>query len=363
MFNMAKKDYYKILGVSEKASDEEIKKAYRRLAHKYHPDKSGGDDKKFKEINEAYQILSDKKKRNQYDRFGAGGFDFSNAGAGAAGFDFSGAGFDPNAFGNVSDIFDMFFGGLGAKQRRTYTRGSDIEIIQAITLEEAFNGIKKKIRYKTFGKCDLCSGLGYSEKEGTTTCSACDGKGEVKEARKTFFGNFTQVKVCDKCHGTGEIPNKICEKCKGKGRMKITKEVTVNVAPGIRDGQIIKILKAGEAGGRGAHSGDLYVRIRVLPHKQFKRAGDELFTKKDVNIIDIILGKEVLIPTISGKSVAVKIPAGFNVRDQLRIPAMGMPRFGGTGYGYLIVELDVKVPKNLSTKAKKLLEDLRKELE
>jgi molecular chaperone DnaJ len=372
------KDYYKILGIKKEASDSEVKKAYRRLAHKYHPDKPEGDEGKFKEINEAYQILSDKSRRAQYDRFGSAGFnfgggsapgwDFSNMGGGfgfsqgggqASGFDFS----NFEDMGGAGDIFDAFFEGLGMRRRRTYTRGSDIEIVMSIALEEAFNGIKKKAEYETFAKCDTCTGLGYFEKDGTETCPACDGKGEIKETRQTFFGSFAQVKACGKCNGSGKIPNKVCNKCRGKGRSKSKKSVTIEIAAGIREGQIIKVLKAGEAGERGAEAGDLYVRIQIPPHKIFKRVGDDLFIKREVSIVDILLGAEIEIPTISGKKVAVKIPHGFNIKDQLRVSNMGMPRFGQMGYGNLLIEFDPKTPKKLSAKAKELLENLKKEID
>lgn len=363
------KDYYKILGLEKSASEDDIKKAYRRLAHRYHPDRPGGDEAKFKEINEAYQILSDKEKRSQYDRFGQA-FDFGGAGFrpgdGGFGFHFDMNGFDPNAFGdfaNVSDMFDAFFEGLGVRKRKAYTRGGDIEVIQPITLEEAFSGTKKEIRYRTNIRCETCKGLGYAEREGTSTCKTCEGKGEIKETRNTFFGSFAQVKSCDKCSGTGQIPNKPCADCKGSGRRTADRAIAVDIAPGIRDGQIIKVLKAGEAGERGAEPGDLYVRVQVLPHKVFARAGDDLIVKIKANIIDLVLGREIPVPTLGGKKAAITVPGGLNVREPLRVSGAGMPRFGRFGRGDLIVELEIVMPKKLNTKTKKLLEDLRGEFE
>lgn len=370
------KDYYKILGVEKGASEEEIKKAYRQLAHKYHPDKTGGSEARFKEINEAYQILSDKTKREQYDRFGSAfqggaspGWDFSSAGGfrpGAGGFGFDFSNFDPSQFedmGNISDIFDAFFDGFGMRKRRAYRRGSDLEIIQKITLEEAYAGAKKELSFKTYVACGECKGVGYSEKEGKKECGVCGGKGEVREARNSFFGSFSQVKPCETCNGTGEIPNKICKTCLGKGRAAAEKKVSVDIAPGIKDGQIIKVLKAGEAGERGATPGDLYVRVSVSHHKDFERRDNDLVMRREIDLLSLLIDQELEIKTISGKIVTVKIPAGANLKHPIRISGHGMPRFGGFGSGDLLLELEVKMPEKLNAKAKKLLEDLRREME
>lgn len=376
-------DYYKILGVNKNASEEEIKKAFRKLAHKYHPDKGGGDEKKFKEINEAYQVLSNKEKRAQYDRFGkvfegaAGGqkgpfggfgFDFSTGPGAGFGFDF-----DPRMFdgSDLSDIFDVFFEGIGFKpKRRTYQRGSDIEIVQEITLEEVFGGVKKNLKYKIAVRCQKCGGLGHDEKSKFHQCPACAGQGEIKETRSTFFGSFVQVKKCHKCFGSGQIPDKFCDICRGSGKVSGEKEVKVEIRPGVSDGQLIKIKGAGEVGERGAGEGDLYVRIKVKPHPVFERRGDDLRIKKEVNLIDILLGRKIEIPTISGHKLQVEIPAHFDLKQDLIIPGEGMPRFGAmpvggqvSGRGNLIVEFKIKTPKKLSEKAKKILEDLEGELD
>ncbi len=360
------KDYYKILGVEKGASEVDIKKAYRKLAHKYHPDKTGGDEAKFKEINEAYGILSDKNKRAQYDRFGqvfegAGGF------PGGGQWDFSqggfGFGFDPSNMedlSSVSDIFDAFFEGLGVKRRKTYHRGADMEIIKEISLEEAFRGIDDKVSYETFISCQTCSGAGHFPKEGFTKCAACDGKGEIRETRQSFFGQFSQIRPCAKCHGQGQIPNKICKDCSGTGRLKDKKEIKLTIAPGIADGQLIKILGAGQAGERGAGAGDLYVRVRVKPHHTFQRLGDDLIVKQNLDLLKVLAGKKVEVPTISGGKVNVEIPVGFNLRERLRIPGEGMPKFGSAPSslrrGDLYLEFDIKVPK-VDPKLKKELED------
>lgn len=377
-------DYYKILGVTQNASEEEIKKAYRRLAHKYHPDKGGGDEKMFKKISEAYQILSSKEKRTQYDRFGRvfsagggsayggdgdpfGGFDFggfSAQGGPASGWEF---GFDARGFDDLSsmgDIFDAFFEGLGVKRkRRAYKRGVDLEAVQEITLEEAFRGAVKPFKFKAFAVCKECGGLGHFSKEGFVNCSACDGRGEIQESRQTFFGNFTQVRACAKCFGAGKIPNKICSVCSGVGRVKDEKIVEIAIAPGVDEGQIIKVARAGEIGERGAEAGDLYVRIKIAPHPLFVREGDDLIVNQEINLLDLLLDRSVQVKTISGGRIKVDIPTGYKLGDQLSVPSEGMPKLGGYGRGRLLVNLEVKMPKKIGEKAKKLLEELKKELE
>ncbi len=358
------KDYYKILGVERGANEEDIKKAYRKLAHKYHPDKSGGDEKRFKEINEAYQVLSDKQKRAQYDRFGRvseGGPGFGS-GQGFGDFEF-GFGFDPsNAedLSNISDIFEAFFEGLGVKRRKTYHRGADIELIKEITLEEAFRGLDADLSFETFLQCAECSGIGHFAKEGFTKCAVCDGKGEVRETRQSFFGQFSQVRACAKCNGQGEIPNKVCRTCSGSGRVKAEKRISVNIAPGISEGQLIKIVGGGQAGERGAGQGDLYLRVRIASHPTFKRMGDDLILRKDLDILKVLAGKKIEVPTLSGGKLNLEIPTGFNLRERLRISGEGMPRFGnsptGGVRGDLYIEFDVKVPK-IDPRMKKALEE------
>ena len=369
------KDYYKILGINKGANEEEIKKAFRRLAHKYHPDK-GGDEKKFKEINEAYQVLSNKEKRSQYDRFGQVFEGAAGPGFGGFGFEwpfdftqeepFSEVKFDFGGgdFGDLSDIFDAFFEGLGVRQkRRTYRRGADIQIVQEIALEEAFQGTEKKINFRVAVRCEKCNGLGHDPKAGFDKCGICAGQGEIKETRQSFFGNFVQVKTCGQCFGTGQIPKKVCEACRGSGKVVAERTITVEIRPGIEDGQIIKIQSAGEAGEHGTKEGDLYVRIKIKPHPVFKRQGDDLIIKKEVNLIDLLLGKKIEISTISGNKLKVEIPADFDLKSNLRISGEGMPRFGSYGRGNLIVELTIKTPKRMNERTKKILEDLEKELD
>jgi molecular chaperone DnaJ len=366
------KDYYKILGVPKNASEEEIKKAYRRLAHQYHPDRPGGNEAKFKEINEAYQVLSNKEKRAQYDRFGQVFEGQSGPASGGGGWPY---GFGPEGFrweggfedwGDLSDIFESIFEQFGGRRRRTYTQGSDIEIVQEITLEEAFSGVRKKIRYETYTACDTCGGLGYDKKQGLRQCSMCHGRGEIRVERKTFFGNVSQIRTCTECGGRGEVPNKSCSVCRGTGRVISSKEVIVEIAPGIEDGQIIKIKGAGETGERGGGAGDLYVVIKIKPHPIFERRKNDLYMVKEISITEALLGKEIICSDISGEKFSVIIPPGFNFREKLKVPGRGMPRFGSLsghlGRGDLYITFNLKLPKHLSNRAKKLLEELDKEL-
>ncbi len=363
------KDYYKVLGVSKTATEEDIKKAYRKLAHQYHPDKSGGDEKKFKEINEAYQILGDQEKRRKYDQFGSafdgqGGFSgFQGASGGAPfGFDFDFSGVEDMS--NLGDIFDSFFEGLGVKRkRRTYERGSDVELVEKLTFEEAFHGVTREVRFTTLVTCDTCGGLGYFPKDGTSSCLTCGGRGEIQEMKRSFFGTFAQVKLCVRCNGTGEIPNKSCSHCNGKGRVEKEKIVSLRIAPGVSNDQLIKIPKGGEAGERGADTGDLYVRIKILPHPFFERVGDDLILKKQVRLTTLLIGEKIEIETIAHEKIKIEIPAGFHLKDRLRIPGLGMPHLNRGGRGDLYVVFEIKTPKKVSAKVKKLLEDLRKEID
>ncbi len=363
-------DYYKVLGVDRGASEEDIKKAFRRLAHKYHPDK-GGDEKKFKEINEAYQILSDKQKRAQYDRFGQVFSGGGPAGAGFGPFDF-GQGKGPfgevrfdfgGDMGDLGDVFDAFFEGMGVRQRRTYRTGADMEVSIDISLEEAFRGTQKNISYQTFVNCSACKGLGHDASAGVDECKACNGRGEIKETRQSFFGSFTQVKACERCSGTGQIPRKTCDHCRGLGRVKSDKTIAVHIRSGVDDGQLIKVKGAGEAGERGAEAGDLYIRVRLKPHPVFDRRGENLSIRQEISLLELLRNKKLEIPTISGNHLNIEIPAGFDLRHPLRIPGEGMPRHDGHGRGNLFVELELKLPRKISTKGKKLLEDLEGEVE
>lgn len=360
------KDYYKILGIEKGASEDDIKKSFRKLAHQYHPDKAGGNAQKFKEINEAYQVLSDKQKRAQYDRYGSafdGGQGFGGGqGQGFGGFGgFSGAeGFDfsnTEGMGDVGDIFEAFFGGQrGGRSRKRDYSGADIEIAKDITMEESYRGDMMNLRYDTYESCKECKGVGSFKEAGSTKCPVCAGKGEIREVTRSFFGNIQQVRECANCKGKGEIPNKICHHCKGSGRVRITKEIQVAAPHGIADGQVIKVGGSGQAGERGAGAGDLYVRVRVKPHSLFKRVGDDLVIRKDLNILKILAGEKIEVPTISGKTLHVEVPAGFNLRERMKISGEGMPHLGHYGKGDMYIEFDSRVPK-ADSRVKKALEE------
>ncbi len=364
------KDYYKILGVERGASEEDIKKAYRKLAHQHHPDKKGGDAEQFKAINEAYQVLSNREKRSQYDRFGRvneggqGGSGGANP-FGGFGFDMN---FDPSMFegmgGDTGEIFDAFFEGLGIKRRRrTYERGEDLELSLGITLEEAFSGTVKDINVSHFVACKDCKGAGHDPKEGTTQCAACAGQGEIRETRRGFFGNSIYIKACAACAGTGSIPNKVCAKCSGVGRLKEKETVSVTVMAGIESEQIVKIAKAGNCGARGAEAGDLYLHVTVAPHKTFERKGSDLIMKKEVPLIDIMTNRKLDVTSIGGDSYSFDLPPDIAVSEPIRIPSAGMPRLGSRARGNLYIELVIRKPKKLTAEAKRLLEELRGELE
>ncbi len=365
------KDYYEILGVPRGASEDEIKKAFRKLAHQYHPDKAGGDEKKFKEVNEAYQVLSDKQKKAQYDRFGrtfdnAGGGGFQGAGGPFAGFDFGGFSADQFGFDNLDDILGSFFGG-GTRRSQARQRGNDIQVLLGITLKEAFFGVKKDISFRTFVVCSKCTGSGYDKNAGTKKCESCHGTGQIKEQRSSFIGNFVQVRECDKCFGTGQAPNKICPECGGAGRVMGTKNITVDIKPGVFPGQVIKIAGQGEAGLRGKNPGDLYIKINVAPDKVFKLEGDNLVVVKNISFSDILRGKDIEIESISGKKISVEIPPRHEINEDIIVKGEGMHRsagvFGKLGRGDLIVKLHLKTPKKLSGKTRQIAEDLAKELE
>ncbi|MFO7806975.1 MAG: molecular chaperone DnaJ [Candidatus Moraniibacteriota bacterium] len=360
---MAEKDYYEILGVSKDASQDEIKKAYRKMAHKYHPDKKDGDEKKFKEANEAYQILSDPQKRKQYDQFGSA---FSQAGAGGAGgaggggfggfqdFDFSGF---SGGSGGFEDIFSDIFGGGGASQRQR--AGSDVVVDVSISFEEMANGVEKEVDLYKKTECKTCGGTGAKNKE-TQECSKCKGSGKIKRMRQTFFGTFSQVEVCDQCYGKGRIPKEKCPDCGGDGIVRDYQRTKINIPAGIEDGQVIKVSGMGEASEYGGPAGDLYVRIHIKEHPRFTRKENDIFSKEKITFSQAALGDKIETETIDGK-VKLKIPAGIQSGDLLKIKGKGIRKFGSIGRGDHFVEVKVDVPSRLSWKQKKLIEDLKKE--
>lgn len=353
------KDYYNILGVERSASDDDIKKAYRKKAHEYHPDKAGGDEKKFKEINEAYQVLGNNEKRRMYDQYGTaepfgaqGGNPFGGANP------FSGFG----DFGDLGEMFEEFFGGRGGQRKTTGARGSTIQVLEEITLEEAFRGVKKEVAFGTLVECGRCSGVGYDAQKGFTTCATCSGKGEIQESHRTFFGNFSRVRMCNECQGTGKIPNAKCGACSGWGRVRGERRVSFNIVPGVSEGQIVNIKGMGEAGERGGGSGDLYVVVKIKPHQNFARVGDDLHVRREVKLVDLLSRSPIAVPLIEGGTIEAELPAGFNVREPFKIRGKGMPHFGSYGHGDLVIDFEVRLPKKITTKAKKLLDELEGEL-
>jgi len=348
------KDYYNILGVQKNASDEEVKKAYRKLAHKYHPDKANGDESKFKEINEAYYVLGNEKRRSEYDRYGRV---FSGAGTeqeGFGGFDFSGFGAD---FSNLGDIFGDFFG--GARQGGFYKqRGRDISIDLDLSFEESVFGAKRKLLLNKLGICEDCGGEGMAPGAALKPCSVCGGSGRVRETKRSIFGTFTTTQTCTTCKGKGKIPSKKCRKCGGEGVVKQQEEISILVPAGIYDGEAIKMSGKGEAKSGGV-AGDLYIKIHVKSHEVFKREGNNLTMELNIPLSDALLGDERKIDTLDG-ALKVKIPAGINYGDVLRVRGKGVA-FPEGGRGDLMVKVLVKIPKNLSRKSKKLIEELKKE--
>lgn len=362
-------DYYKILGVSKDAGDDEIKKAYRKMAHKYHPDKAGGDEKKFKEVNEAYQVLSDKGKRSQYDRFGknfsgAQGFGGFSGGNGASGWDFSdifsGAQGGSFEFGGAdfSDIFsDIFSSARGGAHASASKRGQDIQVDVEISFAEMVLGVKKKLKIYKGVVCDHCNGSGGEPGSQEKTCSTCKGSGQIKKTNHSFLGSFSQVSVCPECVGAGKVFEKKCSTCGGDGRVKKEEEIEISIPAGIFDGQTISISGAGEAGEKGAPAGNLYVLVHVLPHEKFMRKEQDILSEERISFSMAALGGEKKVETVFGK-LTLKIPRGTQSGDVFRIKGKGVPELQGSGQGHHLVKVVVDVPKKLSREQKRLIKEL-----
>jgi molecular chaperone DnaJ len=359
------KDYYQVLGVSRDASQEEIKKAFYKLAHKYHPDKGGGDEKKFKEINEAYQTLSNKEKRSQYDRFGR-----TFEGGGVPGGDFQWAWGNPNVdfefnfgeFGDLSDMMEDLFGfGAVPRKKKDLKKGRDVEINLEISLEDTLKGKEKELTLYKYITCSRCQGKGAEPGSKVKECFSCRGAGEVQQIRKTIFGSFTRYTICPECGGEGYRPEKPCNVCRGEGRLRSEEKIKIFIPAGVDTNQVIKVEGKGEAGRRGGKAGNLYVRIIVKPHPVFKRKGDDLYTSVPISFSQAALGDEVEILTLEGKNILLKVPAGTESGKVLRISEKGIPHFSGYSRGNLYVELVVKTPKKLTKKQKELLERLKEE--
>jgi len=367
---MAKRDYYEILGVAKGATDAEIKKAYRKLAMKYHPDKGGSkeDEEKFKEGNEAYSVLSDAAKRKSYDQFGhanPNGAGNSNGAGGYQQYSGFGGGFDPSGFninmddlGGFGDIFDTFFGGGGRGSSRK-RKGADIQAEIRIAFEQAVFGVEQDFSLLKMNTCDRCRGNGAEPGAGMKTCPTCHGRGQVQTEQHTIFGTFASAQVCPECHGEGKVPEKKCTKCHGEGRLREQVKIKVKIPAGIADGQTIKLAGNGEAGEPGVPAGDLYLRINVQSDKRFVRNGYDIENEVEVTFPQAALGTTVEVTAIGG-SVKLKVPAGTQSGKVFRLSGKGVPTLSGRSRGDHLVTVIVKTPTKLSLKQKKLLEDFDK---
>lgn len=353
------KDYYNLLGVDKKASKDDIKKAFRNLAHKYHPDKKTGDDTKFKEINEAYSVLSDDQKRAQYDQFGqvgAGGFG-GGQGGGFSDFDFSQ--FTQGGTGNgfefdFGDIFGDVFGG----RRQQAKRGRDISIDIELSFEDSIFGVERTVLLNKVSKCDVCGGGGAEKGSEMITCVTCNGKGSLREVKKTFFGQFETNTVCEVCQGIGKVPKVKCSACYGKGILKKETEVKVKIPAGIENGEMIRLSQGGEAVAGGA-TGDLYIKIYVKKHSTFRKEGHNLVMDLPVKLTDALLGGLAILKTLDG-DIQVKIPEGVTNGEVLRIKGKGVP-LDKSHRGDILIKIHISLPKKLSKEARKTIESLKKE--
>jgi molecular chaperone DnaJ len=353
---MAKQDYYELLGVSQSAKAEEIKKAYRKLAMKYHPDKNQGDktaEKKFKEITEAYEILKDDQKRAAYDRMGHAAFE--SGGGGTEGFYHTeGFDFSTTGFGNIfDDMFGEFMKGGGQQGRPTQAalRGADLRYNMEITLEDAFTGLKKNIRISTNTTCQTCHGSGAAKDTKPETCPTCHGQGKV-HARQGFF---TIERTCSQCHGLGQIIKNPCKACQGSGRVRKEKTLSVTIPAGIEEGARIRLANEGEAGLRGGAPGDLYIFLHIKPHKLFHRDGSNIYCQVPISMSTATLGGEIEVPTIDAHKARVTIPEGTQSGKQFRLKSKGMSVLRSSLRGDMYIQTQVETPTNLTKRQKELL--------
>ncbi len=352
------KNYYDLLGIPKTATDEDIKKAFRKLAHKYHPDKKGGDEAKFKEVSEAYSVLSDKKKRAEYDTYGKtfaggggpqqggfGGFDFSN---------FQGFGGQGGSVEfDLGDIFGDVFGGGQARAKR----GRDISIDIELSFRESVFGTERRVLLSKTSACDTCDGSGAKKGSKMITCSSCNGKGEIRESRNSFFGTFTSARPCPRCHGRGQIPETLCEACQGAGVRKRQEEIHIVVPAGVEDGEMIRMPGRGEAV-QGGGAGDLYVKLHIKADTKFSREGNNLLTSLPIKLSDALLGGEYRITTLDGEET-LSVAPGISHGEVIRVRGKGVP--AGRARGDLLVRVDIEFPKKLSKNARELIEKLRQE--
>lgn len=362
------KNYYDILGVSKGASDDEIKRAYRKLAHQFHPDKGSGNEAKFKEVNEAYQVLSHADKRSQYDQYGQTFEDAQRNGGGFSGNPFGGAGFGGNPFGgggfsgdfDIGDIFSDIFGGQQERSSRR-NRGIDLEMVLNLSFEEAVFGVEKKVTLEKQDTCKTCSGSGAEPGSKIITCPVCHGNGQIITTKRTIFGNIQSRTSCERCSGTGKVPENPCHNCRGSGVLRQDKTIEVKVPAGIDGGQRIRVPGEGEAGYRGSSPGDLYLAIKVKASGQFKRDGFSLLKELPVSFTQAALGTKIILKTLDG-DIELKIPSGTQSGTVLKVKGKGVPILNQTGRrGDLLVTVRVVVPNKLSKKEKELLKQLSEE--
>jgi len=356
-------DYYQILGVTKSASQDEIKKAFHKLAHKYHPDK-GGDEKKFKEINEAYQVLSDAQKRQQYDQFGK---TFNQAGPNQN-WDFNWSWQNSNQDFDFEDLGDVFenlfsFGGGGGRRtsKKDVRKGKDIQVDIEIDLKETLTQTHKKITLLKMIVCHRCYGKGAEPGTKINECFSCRGSGQVQQIKKTILGSYTSFATCPECRGEGTKPEKPCNVCKGEGRIKREEDINVYIPAGIDNNQVIEVEGSGNAGKKEGRPGNLYVRVFIKDHPVFNRKGDDLYISIDINYSQAALGDEIEIPTLEEKNIILTVPQGTESGNILRISGKGIPHFGGYGKGIMYVELKIKTPKKITRKQKELLDELQRE--
>ena len=362
-----KRDYYEVLGVSKSATQDEIKKAYRQLAKKYHPDnKETGDAEKFKEASEAYSVLSDENKRKTYDQFGQSAFDQTAGGQNPfSGSGFDGFNFSSGDFGDLNDILRSMFGGAfgGGSSSRGYSnrveRGDDRLMKVQIKFEEAINGTKIIVPLEYEETCSSCRGTGAKNGTEFTTCPTCKGRGRVLMTQRTIFGVMQQESVCPDCHGSGKRIKTNCPECNGKGYKKIKKDVEVNIPAGINNGQQIRLAGKGERGYNGGENGDLYIAILVTESKTFQRKGNDIYISKDVDFIDCCLGEKITVPTVYGDTI-LEVNSGTQPGQVYKLKGKGVKDIRGNGYGDEYVTINVKIPTYLNSKQKEALENYKK---
>jgi molecular chaperone DnaJ len=358
---MAKRDYYEVLGVGKNASADEIKKAFRRLAVQYHPDKEGGDEAKFKEVNEAYEVLKDTSKRQRYDQFGHAGV--GNGGSAGGGNPFGGFGHGQEVhfdFGDLGlgDIFSSFFGGgSGGQRSRRQARGRDVETAIDITFEQAVFGTEADLDLTLKDTCEHCKGTTVEPGYELKTCDTCKGSGQVVSVTQTIFGNIQQASVCPKCRGRGKIPEKECTVCRGKGTRSKSQRIALKIPAGIDDGTTIRLREHGEAVANGP-KGDLYVNVRVKPHKKFTREGDLILSEETIDMVQAAIGTQIDVETVDGP-VRMKVPPGTQSGTDFKLSGHGVPHLKSDNRGAHIVTLHVQTPTKLNKRQQELLEEFR----